>query len=140
MAERKTRVWIAALAMGCITSVVLTAAMLKTGVGFWFPPCWPGLLLALVFAVFRTGDANLWALALIAAGNALFYAWLFLRILRAEIHARGHLSRLLPPLIATSYKLPATSCYHTPSFRPNHHTNPTVAVFCCRLRPRKVSV
>ena len=93
MAERKTRVWIAALAVGCITSVVLTAVMLKTGVGFWFPPCWPGLLLALVFAVFRTGDATLWTLALITAGNAVFYAWLFLQVLRAEISARGHLSR-----------------------------------------------
>lgn len=93
MAERKTRVWIAALAMGCITSVVLTAAMLKTGAGFWFPPCWPGLLLGLVFTAFRSGEAALSTLALITAGNAVFYAWLFLQVLRAEINARGHLSR-----------------------------------------------
>jgi hypothetical protein len=32
-------------------------------------------------------------MALVTAGNALFYAWLFSRILRAEIAARGNLSR-----------------------------------------------
>jgi hypothetical protein len=94
MAERKTRVWIAALAMGCITSVVLTAVMLKTGVGSWFPPCWPGLLLGLVSAVLQKGEtSSIRTLALITAGNAVFYAWLFLQVLRAEISARGHLSR-----------------------------------------------
>jgi hypothetical protein len=95
MAERKTRVWLVSLAIGCGTSLILTAAMLKMSIGFWFPPFWPGLFLARAFSLVghgQTWDGGL-TLALILAGNAAFYAWLFLRILRAEIHARGHLSR-----------------------------------------------
>jgi hypothetical protein len=94
MAERKFRLWLVSLAIGCGTSLILTAAMLKMSIGFWFPPFWPGLFLALAFSIVSHGQS--WdsvSLALILAGNAAFYAWLFLRILRAEIHARGHLSR-----------------------------------------------
>jgi hypothetical protein len=92
MSERKTRIWVVSLMMGCLTSIVLTAVMLKMSAAFWFPLIWPGLLLA-----FFTGRGqivnSIVSLALISAGNALFYAWLFLKILRAEITARGHLSR-----------------------------------------------
>ena len=91
MAERKTRVWITSLIIGCSTSVIITAVMLKTSVGFWFEPAWPGLLVAYVTE--HNGIADIASLALVTAGNALFYGWLFLKIIRAEITARGHLSR-----------------------------------------------
>ncbi|HST09806.1 MAG TPA: hypothetical protein VLL05_05490 [Terriglobales bacterium] len=92
MSERKTRVWIASLMIGCVTSLILTAAMLKMNVAPWFAPIWPGLLLASLSAQGQNVNSNL-SLALITAGNALFYGWLFLKIIRAEITARGHLSR-----------------------------------------------
>jgi hypothetical protein len=94
MAERKTRVWLVSFAIGCGTSLILTAGM-KTSIGFWFPPFWPGLFLALAFSIVGHGQSwdSGFSLILIAAGNAAFYSWLFLRVLRAEIHARGHISR-----------------------------------------------
>ena len=91
MAERKTRVWVTSLMIGCGTSVILSAVMLKMNVGFWFVPTWPGL-----FFAYLRGHAlivDVASLALLTAGNAVFYAWLFLKIIRAEITARGHLSR-----------------------------------------------
>ena len=91
MSERKTRVWIASLMIGCVTSVILAAAMLKMRVGFWFLPSWPGLFLA--YLTGRNQIVDVSGLALVVAGNALFYGWLFLKIIRAEITARGHLSR-----------------------------------------------
>lgn len=95
MSERKTRVWLASLTAGCAISFMLTAAMRKMSIGFWFPPSWPGAFLALPSAIARHGQ--LWdsraSLALVTIGNAAFYAWIFLRVLRAEILARGNLSR-----------------------------------------------
>jgi hypothetical protein len=77
--------------IGAVTSLILTTAMLKMNVVLWFAPVWPGLVLAYVAGRGRGLD-NV-SLALISAGNALFYGWLFLKIIRAEITARGHLSR-----------------------------------------------
>ena len=91
MAERKTRVRVASLMIGCGTSVIVSAAMLKTNVGCWFLPSWPGLFLA--YLAGRNQIADVASLALVIAGNAIFYGWLFLKIIRAEITARGHLSR-----------------------------------------------
>jgi hypothetical protein len=95
MSERKTRVWLTSLAVGGAISLVLTAAMRKTHFGFWLPGSQPGWLFAwaarLVHAGAVTNDPS--SLALVAAGNAGFYAWIFSRILRAEIVARGNLSR-----------------------------------------------
>ena len=93
--ERKTRVWLACLALGLVSSI-LVAGIAKTGLAYWFPPFWPGLCLAIVFEAFR---GQPWTpatdLVLTIAGNATFYTWIFSRIVRAEITARGHLSRYL---------------------------------------------
>jgi hypothetical protein len=91
MSERKTRVWVTSLMMGCGISLILTAAMLKMNVGSWFPPSWPGLILAYLTGRNHIGDIA--GLALVIMGNAGFYGWLFMKIIRAEITARGHLSR-----------------------------------------------
>src|ERR1700674_4661793 len=41
----------------------------------------------------------------------------------------------------TVRRLPAAEAlYHVPSFRPHHHTSPTLAVFCCLLSTPCVSV
>jgi len=91
MSERKTRVWVTSLMIGCGTSVILSAAILKMNFSFWFVPSWPGLLLA--YLTGRNQIADVASLALITVVNAIFYGWLFLKIIRAEITARGHLSR-----------------------------------------------
>ena len=95
MSERKTRVWLTSLAVGCAISLILTAAMRKTHFGFWLPGSQPGSLFAWATRLVRPGavtnDPS--GLALVTAGNAGFYAWIFSRILRAEIVARGNLSR-----------------------------------------------
>jgi hypothetical protein len=95
MAERKTRVWLASLAFGCMVSLFLTAILRKTDFGFWLPGSQPGWMLAWATRLVRPGSVSdqLAGLAVVTAGNAIFYAWLFSRILRAEITARGNLSR-----------------------------------------------
>jgi hypothetical protein len=95
MSERKTRVWLTSVAFGAAVSVILTGTMLKMGIAYWFPPFWPGLFLWIASAIaghglYLTGPGGL---ALVTTGNAAFYAWGFSRILRAEILARGNLSR-----------------------------------------------
>jgi hypothetical protein len=95
MSESKIRVWLTSLLGGAALSVIITAGALKAGVAYWFPPCWPGLLLWFVCAAL--GHREVWnsdyALAVMGVGNAVFYAWLSVQILRAEILARGRLSR-----------------------------------------------
>lgn len=95
MSESKIRVWLASLTMGLATSLILTAAMPKMGVAFYFPPFWPGLLFAFLCGI--AGHTQFLdsrtSLALVAAGNTAFYAWIFLTALRAEVAARGSLSR-----------------------------------------------
>lgn len=86
--ERKTRVWLASLACGLASSIVL-AGVARAGL-YWFPPWWPGLILAVTFKAWTGNDGSD---LLIVAGNTAFYTWIFLRIVRAEINARGHLSR-----------------------------------------------
>jgi len=95
MSERKTRVWLTSLAVGCTISFLLTAAMWKTHYGFWLPGSQPGWLLAWATRVVRpaSGWENSSGIAVVTAGNAAFYAWIFSRVLRAEILARGNLSR-----------------------------------------------
>ena len=95
MSECKIRVWLASLAMGLLTSLIFTAAVLRVGIAFWCPPSWPGLFLA--FAGGLIGYGQPWnshtGVALIIVGNTAFYAWIFLTALRAEVAARGSLSR-----------------------------------------------
>lgn len=92
MSERKTRMWIVSLAAGCAISLVLTAAMRKTQFGVWLPGTQPGWMLAWATRLLHPNSAAD-GIALVTAGNTVFYAWIFSRILRAEILARGSLSR-----------------------------------------------
>lgn len=87
MSERKTRVWLASVGMGLATSLILATA---TPVAFEFPPCWPGMVFALLLAILGHGQQGL---APVIAGNSIFYSWIALHVLRAEILARGRLSR-----------------------------------------------
>jgi len=95
MSERKIRVWVVSLAFGCTVSLLLAAALHKTHFGFWLPGSQPGWLLAWATHLMRpaSGNDQSSSLALVAIGNTAFYAWIFSRILRAEILARGCLSR-----------------------------------------------
>ena len=80
---------------GLGVAAILTAAIAKMKIVFWFPPAWPGLFLSWLYAIFVKGQHWTAASGLLVftAGNALFYAWLSLQVLRAEVQARGHLSR-----------------------------------------------
>jgi len=90
--ERKARIWLASLACGFASSIVL-AGVARAGLS-WFPPSWPGLFFATAFEALRGQRWNPGAdLILILAGNTAFYTWMFSRIVHAEINARGHLSR-----------------------------------------------
>ena len=94
MSESKFRVWLASLTMGLATSLVLTGAVLKMGIAFYFPPFWPGLFFAFVCGIIGPGHwYNHIGIALVVLGNATFYAWIFFKALRAEVAARGSLSR-----------------------------------------------
>ncbi|MGC2196384.1 MAG: hypothetical protein WA628_17055 [Terriglobales bacterium] len=95
MAERKTRVRLTSLAVGCAIALLLTAALRKTHFGFWLPGAQPGWLVAWATRLVRPGAVteDSAGLALVTAGNTAFYSWIFSRILRAEILARGCLSR-----------------------------------------------
>jgi hypothetical protein len=90
--ERKARMWIASLVAGCVISFVLTVAMRKTQFGVWLPGTQPGWMVAWAARLMRP-DSDADGVALVTAGNTAFYAWIFSRILRAEILARGSLSR-----------------------------------------------
>jgi hypothetical protein len=87
--ERKARIWLASMVFGFASSIVL-AGVARAGL-YWFPPLWPGLILAFAFKAWAARGAG--SDLLILAVNAAFYTWIFLRIVRAEINARGHLSR-----------------------------------------------
>ncbi len=87
--ERKPRVWLASLACGFASAIVLVGVS-RAGL-YWFPPLWPGLILAVAFKAWAGQSAG--SEVLIVAGNAAFYTWIFSRIVQAEITARGHLSR-----------------------------------------------
>jgi hypothetical protein len=91
--ERKSRIWLMSLALG-IASSILLAGIAKIGIAYWFPPLWPGLILAVTSEGLR---GQRWSpgadLFLTALGNTAFYTWIFSRIVHAEINARGHLSR-----------------------------------------------
>lgn len=86
--ERKIRFWVASVAFGVASSILLQ------GIGYWFPPFWPGLLVALAVTTLIGHSLSVVSgLGMMLAGNMLFYTWIFSRIIRAEISARGHLSR-----------------------------------------------
>ena len=95
MSERKTRVWFTSLAFGCAASFLLTAAMVKTNYGFWLPGGQPGWVFAWATRLLRPGSGaqDSSGMVLVTTGNSAFYAWLFSRVLRAEILARGSMSR-----------------------------------------------
>lgn len=87
--ERKSRVWLASVACGLASSIVL-AGVARAGLS-WFPPLWPGLILTYAFKVWSGRGAG--SALMILAGNTAFYTLIFSRIVQAEINARGHLSR-----------------------------------------------
>ena len=93
--ELTMRVWATSLVVGCAISCVLSAAMWATRIAFYFPPFWPGLFFAWVIVIVAHGEQ--WSptlfITIATIGNAGFYAWLFSRVIGAEIRSRGSLSR-----------------------------------------------
>jgi hypothetical protein len=71
--------------------------MWAMGIGFWFPPFWPGLFFA--WGIIIVTHAQQWGesafLVLVTRGNAAFYAWISLKLIGADIEARGWFGRKL---------------------------------------------
>jgi len=97
MAGFRARLWLTSLLAGCVISSVLTAAMWGMRIGFWFPPFWPGLFFA--WATVIVGHGQQWGervgLVLVTLGNAVFYTWISLKVIGADIAARGWFGRHL---------------------------------------------
>ena len=95
MAGLRKRLWLTSLLVGCAISCVLTFTMWIMKIGPWFPPFWPGWFLAIVAVVL--GHGQQWDsrvdLALVTIGNAAFYAWIFLRVIKADLASRGRIGR-----------------------------------------------
>jgi len=87
----------ASILAGCAISVVLDVFMAMLGVAYYFPPFWPGLFFSLTVIIASRGES--WAngihIALVTVGNAAFYTWVSLRVLKAEVVSRGPLGRRL---------------------------------------------
>jgi hypothetical protein len=85
------------LLAGSVIACVLTASMWAMKIGFWFPPFWPGLFFSWVVIIVTRGEqwADRIGLVLITFGNAVFYSWISLKVIGADITARGWLGRHL---------------------------------------------
>jgi hypothetical protein len=90
-----TRVWVTSLISGCLVSAFITALVSLTGTAYYFPPFWPGLWFSWVIVIVAHGEqwTDTLLLVLSMIGNAAVYACLTFLVLRAEIRARGRLSR-----------------------------------------------
>jgi hypothetical protein len=93
--KSRMRLWITSLLTGCAISGALTAFVLATRTAFYFPPFWPGLFFAWIVIILSRGESWAGDLILILAtlGNAAVYAWLYLRVIKAEVSARGRVGR-----------------------------------------------
>ena len=91
----RVRLWITSVFIGSIVSCTFTALMWLTRATFYFPPVWPGLLLAWIVVIASHGQhwADRFGVTLLTLGNTVFYAWLSFRVMKAEVASRGRLSR-----------------------------------------------
>src|ERR1700752_371450 len=95
MPSLRTRLLFTSLLVGCLVSCVLDAAMWKMKMGPWFPPFWPGWFFAIATKVVTHGEHwNNWVnIALVTVGNAVFYAFISLWVIKADVAARGRIGR-----------------------------------------------
>jgi hypothetical protein len=94
--KQKVRLASISLLAGCTVSAI-TFVIARTEIAFWFPPFWPGLWFSwIVIAVFAGRDwLTMYALAMMAMGNVVFYAWLSYLAIRADLQAKGRLGKYL---------------------------------------------
>ena len=99
MAGLRMRLWLTSLLAGCAISCLLTFTMWIIKIGPWFPPFWPGWFLAIATVVVGRGEqwGSRVSLALVTIGNAAFYAWVFLRVIKADVASRGRIGRHFLP-------------------------------------------
>ena len=97
MSEGRTRLrlWVASLALGCLVALILTALVSRGHYGYWLPGVQPGWVLAWAVSFLLPEAHDLVWLGLITLGNALFYSWLAMKVLSADMESRGRLSRIL---------------------------------------------
>jgi hypothetical protein len=95
--ESRVRQWVVGVVVGCAISGILTATVLATRLAFYFPPFWPGLFLAWIVIIVSHGESSgsHFGILLATVGNAALYAWVSLRIIKAEVSAGGRVGRYL---------------------------------------------
>ncbi len=95
--QQKMRLWWISFLAGCVISAVFFA-IAKIGVALWFPPFWPGLFFSWIIVVALHGRdwPNGYNFAIVAAANALFYAWCFSLALKADLRSGGRFSKYFP--------------------------------------------
>jgi hypothetical protein len=98
MAGLRMRLWMTSLLVGCTISCAITFTVWITKIGPWFPPFWPGWFLAIasqaVVIVIGRGELDYRVgLALVTIGNGAFYAWISLRIMKADVTSRRRIGK-----------------------------------------------
>ena len=79
---------------GAFISSLISAAMWATKIGPWFPPLWPGWFLAIASAALTGRQwGELTAIGIITIGNAGFYAFMFLWLIRYDALSNGRIGR-----------------------------------------------
>ena len=94
-AALRLRLWAVSFLLGC-TAAYSLSLMMSPAYGYYLPGTQPGWLLAWVTgAIAHESISPALKLAIVTVGNALFYSFLTLRILVADLLSRGRLARML---------------------------------------------
>jgi len=98
----RTSLLVASILFGCAISGALAVFVAVTRVAFYFPPFWPGLFFSWIVIIVCRGElwASRFGLSLVVIGNAVFYAWISLRVIKAEIVSPGPVGRFFLRLLA----------------------------------------
>ena len=94
-AALRLRLWAVSFLLGC-TAAYSLSLMMSPAYGYYLPGTQPGWLLAWITGtIAHESISPALKLAIITVGNALFYSFLTLRILVADLLSRGRLARIL---------------------------------------------
>jgi hypothetical protein len=93
-AHLRVRLWTASIFLGCSVAYALKLITSPGEYGFYFPGTQPGwLVMWAVSAIAPEPLGRELKMAIVTAGNALFYSVLTLRILVADLLSRGRLGQ-----------------------------------------------
>ena len=90
----KAKLWAVSAIAGCLISAVFTLMMRVTGLSYLLPGAQPGWILAWAVGAIAP-SSSAWAEILVTIGNAIFYGWLSLKVMSAEMEEHGPFGRFL---------------------------------------------